>query len=101
VEGRSGSKIWRTVFEIGGPTEAQIGLVVNVIVLWNTIYMDAALNQLRKEGVPVQDDDVTHLSPLGHDINMLGRYAFTLPDRIARGELRPLRDPKQLVDEAA
>ena len=26
-------------------------------------------------------------------INMLGRYAFVLPDGIARGELRPLRDP--------
>jgi hypothetical protein len=42
------------------------------------------------------------LSPLGHEhINMLGRYAVTLPDLVARGELRPLRDPNQLVDEAA
>ena len=24
---------------------------------------------------------------------MLGRYAFILPDTVARGELRPLRDP--------
>jgi TnpA family transposase len=31
--------------------------------------------------------------PLGFDqIKMLGRYAFTLPDRVARGELRALRD---------
>ena len=36
----------------------------------------------------------------GHQhINMLGRYTFILPDRIARGELRPLRDPNQLADE--
>jgi TnpA family transposase len=28
-----------------------LGLVVNVIVLWNTIYMDAALSQLRLEGI--------------------------------------------------
>ena len=27
-------------------------------------------------------------------VNMLGRYAFTLPDTVARGELRPLRDPR-------
>lgn len=27
-----------------------LGLVVSVVVLWNTIYMDAALNQLRAEG---------------------------------------------------
>ena len=37
---------------------------------------------------------MARLSPLGFDhINMLGRYAFILPDGIARGELRPLRDP--------
>jgi hypothetical protein len=34
-------------------------------------------------------------------VNMLGRYAFTLPDMVARGELRPLRDPHTAgVDEA-
>lgn len=71
-----------------------LGLVVNVVVLWNTIYMDAALNQLRTEGYEVKSEDIVHLSPLrfGH-INMLGRYAFTLPEIIAHGELRPLRDP--------
>ena len=71
-----------------------LGLVVNVIVLWNTIYMDAALDQLRAEGFDVRAEDVARLSPLGFEhMNMLGRYAFILPDRIARGELRPLRDP--------
>jgi TnpA family transposase len=40
-----------------------LGLVVNMIVLWNTIYMEAALDQLRKEGYPVLDDDVARLSP--------------------------------------
>ena len=71
-----------------------LGLVVNVIVLWNTIYVDAALDQLRAGGHGVRDEDVARLSPLGFDhINMLGRYAFTLPEMVARGELRPLRDP--------
>ena len=77
-----------------------LGLIVNAVVLWNTIYMDAALNQMRNEGFQVLDDDIARLSPLGHEhINMLGRYAFTLPDRVARGELRPLRDPNQPPDE--
>lgn len=41
----------------------------------------------------MRDDDVTRLSPLEFDhINMLGRCAFTLPDTIARGELRCLHD---------
>src|SRR5271154_2391340 len=71
-----------------------LGLVVNVIVLWNTIYVDAAFDQLRAGGHGVRDEDVARLSPLGFDhINMLGRYAFTLPEMVARGELRPLRDP--------
>jgi hypothetical protein len=52
-----------------------LGLIVNVIVFWNTIYMDAALQQLRREGFEVRDVDVARLSPLGHEhINMLGRY---------------------------
>jgi len=36
-------------------------------------------------------------SKAGHEhINMLGRYTFALPDQVARGKLRPLRDPKDL-----
>lgn len=78
-----------------------LGLVVNAIILWNTIYMDAALDQLRAEGFDVRDEDVARLSPLGHEhINMLGRYAFTLPEPVARGELRPLRSPAALSDDA-
>ena len=77
-----------------------LGLVVNVTVLWNTIYMDAALDQLRADGHDVRDEDVARLSPLGFDhINMLGRYAFTLPETVAREELRPLRDPMTARDE--
>jgi TnpA family transposase len=71
-----------------------LGLVVNLVVLWNTIYMDAALDQLRLDGFDVSPEDVERLSPLGHKhINMLGRYAFTLPEMVERGELRPLRNP--------
>jgi hypothetical protein len=77
-----------------------LGLVVNMIVLWNTIYMDAALAQLKAEGFPVLDGDVARLSPLGFaHVNMLGRYAFSLPEAVARGELRPPRDPSQADDD--
>ena len=62
--------------------------------------MDAALDQLRAEGFDVRDEDVARLSPLGHEhVNMLGRYAFTLPETVARGELRPLRDPRSASEE--
>jgi len=71
-----------------------LGIMVNLVVLWNTIYMDAPFDRLRAEGHEVLPADVARLSPLGFKhINMLVRYAFTLPEIIARGELRPLRDP--------
>ncbi len=72
---------------------APLGLVVNAIVLWNTRYQDAALNQLRRGGFDVRNEDVQRLSPLGYDhINLLGRYQFSATD-LASGQLRPLRDP--------
>jgi len=56
--------------------------------------MEAALEQLRAEGFAVKDDDVARLSPLLHEhINMLGRYSFLVPESVANGELRPLRNP--------
>ena len=71
-----------------------LGLVLNMIVLWNTSYMEAALNQLRADGFEVKDEDVARLSPLLHEhINMLGHYSFLVPDAVAKGELRPLRNP--------
>jgi TnpA family transposase len=73
-----------------------LGLVVNAIVLWNTLYMEAALQQLREEGAEVRDEDVARLSPLvHHHINFQGRYSLALSEAVARGELRPLRDPDE------
>jgi hypothetical protein len=44
----------------------------------------------------VLDEDVSRLSPLirAH-INFLGRYSFAVPEAVIRGELRPLRNPKE------
>lgn len=47
-----------------------LGLVVNMIVLWNTIYMTEALKQLKRQGYQVLDDDVAGY-PLG-----LGTYQY-------------------------
>ncbi|BCR26164.1 hypothetical protein KAM429_40070 [Aquipseudomonas alcaligenes] len=56
--------------------------------------MTAAVERLKQSGYPVLDEDVARLSPLIHEhINMLGRYLFAVPDEVARGELRPLRNP--------
>ena len=71
-----------------------LGLVLNMIVLWNSIYMEAAPTELRAQGHRVLDADVARLSPLLHEhINMLGRYLFAVPDAVAKDELRALRNP--------
>ena len=71
-----------------------LGLVLNVIVLWNTRYIDAALNELRQRGHHVDDADVRRLSPLADKhINVHGRYSFSTPSPAG---LRPLRDPDTL-----
>ncbi|MGB5631837.1 MAG: Tn3 family transposase, partial [Waterburya sp.] len=78
-----------------------LGLVVNVLVLWNTYYMDAAINQLISEGWEIKEEDKARLSPLPHShINMLGRYQFNLPEELKDGALRPLRDV-EAIDELA
>jgi TnpA family transposase len=48
------------------PELGALGLVVNIIMLWSTIYIDAVLAQLRQEGYPVRDEDVARLSPFFH-----------------------------------
>ncbi|KEK21889.1 transposase [Bacillus gaemokensis] len=68
-----------------------LGLVVNAIVVWNTRYMESALQVLRNRGHTLDDDDIARLSPLGHEhINIVGRYSFILPEEIKDGRLRTL-----------
>lgn len=72
-----------------------LGLVTNIVILWNTIYIEAILQQLRRENYPLHEEDVARLSPLGHQhINLLGRYSFTLPEAVERGGLRALHAPQ-------
>ena len=79
-----------------------LGLVVNVMVLWNTIYMHAALEKLREDGLDVQRDDVARLSPMEHrHINFLGSYSFALDDDVRNGHLRPLRTPEEIEEFVA
>jgi hypothetical protein len=61
--------------------------------------MDAALPHLRAQGVPVKPEDAARLSPLcGKHFNVLGRYHFLITDSILKGELRPLRNPENLIE---
>lgn len=57
-----------------------LGIVLNCLVLWNTVYIDDALRQLRAQGYPVLDDDIARLSPfIRRHIDVHGRYSFQRP----------------------
>ena len=74
-----------------------LGLVTNALVLWNTIYMQAALEYLQEQGDEILIDDEARLSPLSHKhVNMLGHYSFTLSEQVMKGQLRPLKHPSEL-----
>jgi TnpA family transposase len=74
-----------------------LGLVTNALVLWNTIYTQAALDHLRQQGEDVKEEDEARISPLSHKhVNMLGHYSFTLAEQVLNGQLRPLKQPSEL-----
>jgi TnpA family transposase len=45
-----------------------LGLVTNAVVLWNTIYMQSALDHLKQQPNVIKEEDEARLSPLiyGH-----------------------------------
>jgi Tn3 transposase DDE domain len=70
-----------------------LGLVLNCVVLWTTVYLDAAVCQLRAQGYPVLEEDMARLSPfVSRHLGVHGTYNFVLPD-LPPGAIRELRDP--------
>jgi hypothetical protein len=62
--------------------------------------MGLALDELRAAGLRIDPNDVERLSPLmHHHVPLDGRYSFTLPEPVTRGELRPLRDPTDPAEQ--
>jgi TnpA family transposase len=72
-----------------------LGMVVNMILLWNTIYLNKASDYLKATGMEIRDEDIKRLTPLGFEhIQFLGRYDFTLKASTEVGGLRPLRQKR-------
>jgi TnpA family transposase len=73
-----------------------LNLLTNAVVAWNTVYMAAAIEQLRAEGHAVRDEDLIHLSPARFEhLNPYGKYTFDVQDTRKRPSLRPLRTRAQ------
>ena len=86
---------------MNGCTPHLVGVGDNRIgkVHWNAVYMQEALNQLTANGTEIDAVDFARLSPISwRHINFLGRYEFSLPESVTRGELSPLRDPSSEHD---
>jgi hypothetical protein len=68
-----------------------LGLATNAIVLWNTVYIQAALDHLRAQGKVIKKEDEARLSPLGRKhINFLGHFSFLMPQIVEEGSLKAL-----------
>jgi TnpA family transposase len=81
----------RRHYQVGQENQLDsLGIMINVIVLWQTIYIQAALDHLAAKSYPIDPADVARLTPLGHPtINLDGRYRTT--NRPPATGLRPLR----------
>ena len=81
----------RKHYQVGQENQLDsLGIMVNVIVLWQTVCTQAALEHLAASGYPPDPADVARLTPLGHPtINLDGRYRTI--SRPPTTGLRPLR----------
>lgn len=72
-----------------------LNLVTNAIVLWNTVYLQAAVEQIKSEGIEIKDEDLKHISPARYaHLNPYGRYYFNIEENLNRKGLRFLREKK-------
>lgn len=69
-----------------------LNLVTAAIVLWNTIYLERAINALRTHGQSVEEEQLKYLSPLGWEhINLTGDYVWRSSAKAGVRKFRALR----------
>ena len=55
-----------------------LSLLSNAVLVWNTHYIARTVGELRREGHPVDDEDLARISPLWFkDILVHGTYDFS------------------------
>jgi TnpA family transposase len=69
-----------------------LALVTAAIALWNTTYLDGALDSLRRLGESVHDELLAHLAPVGwQHTNLTGDYLWDADAGIGPDGLRSRR----------
>ncbi len=66
-------------------------LVVAAIILWNTVYIERVVNELRRRGHCIPDELLPYLSPLTwQHINLTGDYIWNYEQDAISTNFRPL-----------
>ncbi len=67
-------------------------LIVNSIVVWNTLYLQKGVSYLKEQGAAIKDEQLSHIWPTrtAH-LNVYGQYHFRMEQTRQREGLRDLR----------
>ncbi len=69
-----------------------LNLVTAAIVLWNTVYIEKAVEHLKEQGEEINEELLQYLSPLGWEhIHLTGDYVWEDRIKLKKGEFRSLR----------
>jgi hypothetical protein len=69
-----------------------LALVTAAIALWNTVYLDRAIQSLQRQEESVPEGLLAHLAPVGwQHINLTGDYLWDADAHIGPDGFRPLR----------
>lgn len=69
-----------------------LNLMTAAIVLWNTVYLERAIQAIKDHGDTVDENLLQHISPLGWEhINLTGDYVWRQARRAGTRKFRPLR----------
>jgi len=74
-----------------------LNLVTAAIILWNTVYLERAVQALQEYGQITDLSLLRHLSPLGwNHINLTGDYTWQNNKNVEKGKFRPLQPISKL-----
>ncbi len=72
-----------------------LNLLSNIVMVWNTVYIQQIIKELQNEGHVVNEQDFERISPAPFEhINRLGKYNFKDQIQLEGNGLRALRKPK-------
>ena len=75
-----------------------LNLLTNAVILWNSVYMHEVVEQLKQEGLEIDEENLKHVWPTRFEhINVYGKYEFNLDEAKRRQGLRKLRCPDEVL----